>query len=51
LRGKVAAKLPEEGYLSTKTVLVDATPLPNEFLAGIGDALSRKGRGHYDRHR
>jgi hypothetical protein len=30
---KVAAKPPDEGYLSASAVFVEATPHPNEFAA------------------
>jgi hypothetical protein len=49
---KVAAKLPDEGSLSTDTkVSAEPTPHPNEFVADAGAALSRKGRGRSNRHR
>jgi hypothetical protein len=45
LREKVAAKPPDEGFL-----FVEPTPHPAEFVAGVGEALSRKGRGRINGH-
>jgi hypothetical protein len=43
---KVAAKPPDEGYLSTERYLsAEATLHPIEFVVGADVALSHKGRG------
>jgi hypothetical protein len=43
---KVAARPPDEGYLSTERYLsAEATPHPIEFVVGADVALSHRGEG------